>query len=470
VVGYTIKPALSQAKELLVKIKFTAAVAMAAIATLGLAACSSGGASSAPEPQTIKVAYQTTATFNQMDVLMKAAKTKYEAAHPGVTIQLVPVQGEAPDYYTKLALMNQSAATAPDVQYEDTFKIQSDAAAGYLLPLDDRLAKWSDWSQFSDAAKQAGLGGDGKTYGVSLGTDTRALWYNKTLFAQAGLPVPWAPKTWQDVLDAAQTIKDKVPGVIPINVYSGKAAGEGATMQGFEMLLYGTKDTLYDNSSQKWITGSQGFKDSLAFVQKVYQNGLGPTPQQALDPNIFTNVTAEWLPKSTLAIALDGSWQSGAWIDGGSSPWPDWATTLGQAPMPTQNGDAPGANSMSGGWTLAIGAKTKSPNLAFDFMTTALNKDNSESYAIAASQIAVRKDVSQDPAYTAANPSFSFFSSLVPVTHFRPATQDYGQISNAIDVAMESVMTGQQTVDQAAADYDKALIGIVTQANTKAAN
>lgn len=451
------------------KSRLAAASAAALALSLGLAACASGGASGGGEPQTLRVVYQTTATFNQMQQLMETAKSQYEAAHKGVTIELVPIQAEGADYYTKLALMNGAAATAPDVQYEDTFKVQSDAAAGYLLPLDSYLDKWKDWDQFAGGAKEAGLGGDGKTYGVSLGTDTRALWYNKDLFAQAGLPVPWEPKTWQDVLDAAKTVKDKLPGVIPLNVYSGKAAGEASTMQGFEMLLYGTKDTLYDADSKKWITGSQGFKDSLQFISDVYQGNLGPTPQQALDPNIFTNVTAEWFPKGQLAIGLDGSWQSGAWIPGGSAEWAGWDKTLGIAAMPTQNGDAPGVTSMSGGWTLAIGAHTKSPNLAFDFLTTALNKENSQSYDINNSQIAVRNDVSTDPDYAAANSSFPFFASLVPNTHFRPATEDYGQISNAIQVAMEAVMTGQSSVKDAAAAYDQALIGIVGQDNTQEA-
>ena len=76
------------------------------------------------------------------------------------------------------------------------------AAAGYLLPLDEYTDAWEDWDAFYDNAKEAGVGEDGKTYGIPMGTDTRALWYNKDLFAQAGLPVPWEPKTWQDVLDA----------------------------------------------------------------------------------------------------------------------------------------------------------------------------------------------------------------------------------------------------------------------------
>ena len=93
------------------------------------------------------------------------------------------------------------------------------------------MAKWKDWGQFPDNAKKAGQGVDNKLYGISMGTDTRALWYNKGLLEKAGVAVPWQPKTWKDLLDAAE------PGVVPFNVYFGKPQGEAAVMQGFEMLL-----------------------------------------------------------------------------------------------------------------------------------------------------------------------------------------------------------------------------------------
>jgi multiple sugar transport system substrate-binding protein len=449
--------------------KLMMVIAASAASVALLAGCSSGSSSSTSgEPKKITVAYETTASFNQMQNLMATAKKEFEASHPGVTVNLEPINAENADYYTKLALLDRSASTAPDVQYEDTFKIQADAAAGYLLPLDSYLSKWKDWSQFTGNAKLAGKGPDGKTYGVSLGTDTRALWYNKDLFKQAGLPTDWKPKTWADVIAAAKTIKAKLPGVIPINVYSGTPAGEASTMQGFEMLLYGTANQLTQGT--KWVAGSKGFTDSLKFVQTIYQNGLGPSLSEALDPNIFTNVSNVWLPKGQLAIDLDGSWQSGSWITGGTAPWPAWTTTMGVTPFPTENGQAPGANSMSGGWTLAVGKHSKSPDLAVQFLETAENQKNELSYDIADSQVAVRKDVANDPKYASANPTFKFFSSLVALTHFRPATTPYTQVSTAIQTAMESVMTGQQSPAQATQVYGSALPGIVGASNvTKAA-
>jgi multiple sugar transport system substrate-binding protein len=440
---------------------FIAPVTAAALA-LSLGACGSGGGGT--DDGTIKVAYQKFGNFTQADELFKDVKADFEKANPDITVELVPIEAQQNDYFTKLALMNRSPSTAPDVMYEDTYMIKSDVEAGYLAPLDDYLAEWDEWDQFVDSAKEAGAGDDGKTYGVSMGTDTRGLWFNKEVLAKAGLPEDWAPTSWDELLEAARAIKESDPDVVPFNIYSGKPQGEAAVMQGFEMLLYGTGDTLYEDG--KWVLGSQGFVESLEFIETVFSEGLAPTPQQALDTNIGNTVQAEWLPEGKVGIALDGSWVAGNWLESGVAPWPEWSEEMGTAPMPTQDGQEPGAVSMSGGWTLAMGAGSKNPDAAFEFISMALNRENSLWFDVANSQIAVRTDVAEDPEYTKSNPTTEFFTDLVDVTHFRPATSDYPKVSNEIMVAMEAVMTGQQTPEEAAAAYDEAVVGIVGEENT----
>lgn len=434
---------------------------------IGLTGCSGGGGDGDADGSTIRVAYQKTSSFTAMDELMKKAKKEFEAANSGTTIELVPIEAEQDQYFTKLALMNGSPDTAPDVIYEDTFQIRSDAAAGYLQPIDDYVAKWDGWDLYDDGAKQAGLGDDGKTYGVSLGTDTRGLYYNKDLFTAAGLPADWAPKSWDDVLEAARTIKQSNPDVIPLNVYASKALGEATSMQGFEMLLYGTGDELMDTSSNKWVTGSTGFLDALSFYQTLADEGLGPDPADALDAAWGSKVSNELLPQGKIAIALDGSWLPSNWISGDNA-WPEWEDTMGLAAMPTQDGSGDGFTSMSGGWTLALGANASDPQTAFDFIAQALTPENALMYHQEAGQIAVRSDVASNQEYLDFNPSFEFFSSLVQYTHFRPATPDYSQISSNIPVATESVFTGQASPKDAQAQYDQALVGIVGEENTQA--
>ncbi len=431
-----------------------------------LSACSP--AAPGPETKTLKVVYQKTDSFTALDTLFQAAKQEFEAANQGVTVALEPIQANDDDYGTKLALALRSPHTAPDVFYEDTFKVRSDVDAGYLLKLDGHLAGWEDWDTFDDGARAAGLADDGGTYAVPLGTDTRGIWYNKKVFTAAGISVPWEPRTWQDILDTARKIKASDPTVVPFNMYAGKATGEGTVMQGFYELLYGTGSELYDADAKKWVVGSKGFTESLGFLKTLYDEKLAVSPAEALDANVWKKVFGEWLPQGKMGATVEGSYTPSFWQKGGSYEWAEYGQDMGVTAFPTQNGQAPGGVSMSGGWTLAAGAETKNPDLAFEFLATALNQKNSLAFNIASSQIAVRKDVAADAGYQAANPFVKDVSELVAVTHYRPATADYPRISAAIQEATEAVITGAKSPEQAAADYDTAVKGIVGEAKTVA--
>ena len=434
-------------------------LSLIASAVVVLTACTSGTPDAGSA--TLKVAYQKTDSFSAVDTMFQAAKQEFEAEHQGVTVELQPIQANDDDYGTKLALALRSPSTAPDVFYEDTFKVRSDVDAGYLLRLDSHLEGWEDWAMFDDAAKAAGRADDGGTYAVPLGTDTRAIWYNKKVLTAAGIAVPWDPRSWQDILDAARKIKANDPSVIPFNMYAGTGTGEGTVMQSFYELLYGTGSVLYDEETKKWVVGSAGFTDSLAFLETLYDEGLAVSPAEALDANVWKKVFGEWFPNARLGATVEGSYSPSFWQDGGTYAWPGYEQEMGVAPFPTQDGQAPGAVSMSGGWTLAVGAGTKEPDLAFEFLATALNKENSLAFTVESSQIAVRTDVADEPSYQDANPFVRDVSELVSVTHFRPATSDYPRISAAVQEATEAVITGARSPEQAASEYDAAVAEIV---------
>ncbi|MBU8867368.1 extracellular solute-binding protein [Paenarthrobacter aromaticivorans] len=421
-------------------------------ALLAATACSS--TTPAAENKTLKIVYQKSDSFTALDTVMQDAKKEFEAANSSVTVNLEPIQANDDDYGTKLALAQRSPDTAPDVFYEDTFKVRSDVDAGYLLKLDSYLEKWDDWSMFNEAAKAAGRADDGGIYAVPLGTDTRAIWYNKAVLQKAGIAVPWQPKTWEDILSTARAIKASDPSVIPFNMYAGKGTGEGTVMQSFYELLYGTDSTLYDEKEKKWVVGSQGFTDSLAFLKTLYDEKLAVSPAEALDANVWKKVFGEWFPQGKLAATVEGSYTPSFWQKGGAYEWAGYEQEMGVAMFPTRNGQEPGGVSMSGGWTLAVGAKSKNAELAFKFLTTALNKKNALAFDVNNSQIAVRTDVASESSYLSANPFVKDVSELVKVTHYRPATADYPRISTAVQVATESVITGKQSPEDAAAEYD----------------
>ena len=92
---------------------------------------------------------------------------------------------------------------------------------------------------------------EGKRYGVPVGTDGRVLFLNKKLFAKAGLPTDWQPKSWDEVLQAGRQLKAKLPEVTPLQINAGTAMGEATTARGFIPLLYGTGKNLVDGG--KWL-------------------------------------------------------------------------------------------------------------------------------------------------------------------------------------------------------------------------
>lgn len=438
-----------------------AAATIAAVGLAGLVGCSSG--TPAASDKTITVMYSKTDSFTALDTVLTKAKDAFEKANPGVTVKLDPVTASDDDYKTKLQLALGSGDSAPDVFYEDTFTVRSDAEAGYLLDLDSHVAAWEDWDLFDDSAKQAGAGADGTVYALPLGTDTRVIWYNKPVLEAAGVAVPWQPENWQDILDVAAQITQSQPDVVPFNMYAGTGTGEGTVMQSFYELLYGTGDGkgLFDDESGTWIVESQGFVDALAFLETLYADGYALPVDQALDPNIWKAVFGEYLPQGRMGGTVEGSYTPSFWVEGGSYAWPEYADDMGVALFPTQKGEEPGGVSMSGGWTLAASATSKNPDLAFEYMTYALNKENALWYAINNAQIAVRSDVADEPSYQAANPFVADVTAAVAVTHFRPADSDYPQISVAVQEATEAVITGQKSAKDAAADYDKAVRQIV---------
>jgi multiple sugar transport system substrate-binding protein len=372
------------------------------------------------------------------------------ASYPdkNVEIKPAPIQASEGDYFAKIALALKSKDTAPDIVTEDTFILNSDASAGFLEPLDDRLAKWDDWNNgsFIEAMKKGVTASDGKVYGVPYNTDSRGLWYNKQIFKQVGLPEDWQPKTWEDVLNAARTIRDKAPDVVPLWMNMGKATGEATSMQTYEMLLYGTGERLYDDATGKWAVKSQGILDALGFVEKVNKEKLGPPLSKVLNGQAGNTASREYLPKGKLGISLDGSWIPGNYLETGAAPWPEYKDVLGFAPMPTSKGQEPGSITLAGGWALSIPSNSKNKDEAWAFVQYALGKEYTQKLVIASGNITVRADVAKDPGYTKM-PFNELATEYLKNAEFRPAQDKYPEVSAQIQTMVESVATGTAPAD-----------------------
>ncbi len=151
----------------------------------------------------------------------------YMAANPNVIIEITVLENES--FKTKLTTVMQSG-DVPDIFQSwggGTFNQQVDA--GLLKDITADLD--ADGGAWRNSFAPGALGVysyEGKNYGVPWDMGMVGFWYNKDLFAQAGIATP--PATWTEFLDAVQKLKDA--GITPISV------GEGDKWPGMHIWSY----------------------------------------------------------------------------------------------------------------------------------------------------------------------------------------------------------------------------------------
>ncbi|MEJ8305002.1 extracellular solute-binding protein [Saccharibacillus sacchari] len=430
------------------KAMLTTAVASALILTT---ACGGSGSNAADGKTEVTVSFRSSGSEDTLTKFFDSGLiATFEEQNPDIKINIAPVLASEGDYTSKMVLQMKSPDTAPDLIAEDTSIIKSDAAAGYLEPLDTQVAGWADWNEHIIENLKAGVTGeDGKVYGVPATSDTRGIWYNKDLFTQAGLPVPFEPTSWADVLDAARTIKQQLPDVTPLNLIVGKSNGEGVTMQTLEMLLYGTEDALYNDDSKKWDLDSQGLLDSFNFINQVFNvDKVGPSMQVALNGQAGSIAFQQLLPQDKLAMAVDGSWAGSTWAANGAAPIENVEDKMGFAPFPTQNGQEPGSTTMSGGWAWSIPAQAQEKEAAWKFMEFLMNKENATGRVVAEGSLSPRNDSVDVEGYTD-RPFVEEAQELLNVAHFRPANDQYATVSAQLQSTVESIASGNLSPEDA---------------------
>jgi multiple sugar transport system substrate-binding protein len=447
-------------------------VAALAASALALAAC---GQSSGDAPE--GGAIELTITQNAIAGGKNAAAAdhitnwvipKFEEAQKAkgknVTVKFIPSGVDDEQYKTKLSLDLKSGKGA-DVIDIDGIWAGEFAEAGYIKPLSEVVGpeadNWEGWQQIPEAVQ--GLATyNGKKYALPIGTDGRVLYFNKTLFEKAGLPADWQPASWQEILDAGEKLK--AAGVpVPIQINAGTAMGEATTMQGVLPLLAGAGGEVQQDG--KWTGASQPLKDVLGLYQKIYGgSGLGdPKLQQEAKGR---DKSFQQFAEGKVGILLEGDyfWRGVVNPKTGVAPMQDRDQVVGYAKIPAIE---PGKGirgqdfvSMSGGALRTLNPNTKHPKEAFELLAFTLSADAlKEETKDGNVRITPRNDVNKE--ILAGEPLLSFISEeVLPLTAYRPPVAVYPQVSVALQEATAAVVGGTAP-DQAAADYQKKLEGIV---------
>ena len=186
------------------KYRRAAAALLCATLALGLGACSGGSKDKSAQASKMYTWVSNESDRAQWDTFVKGVQetdSNFKLDIEGPSFQ---------DYWTKIKT-RMSSADAPCIVTTQAARAQE--LGELLTPLDD-LAKEAglDLTKYNQAMMQ-GMTVDGKVRAIPYDAEPMVLFYNKTMFAQAGLKEPGVDYTYEQFLsDAKALTKDGVQG------------------------------------------------------------------------------------------------------------------------------------------------------------------------------------------------------------------------------------------------------------------
>ena len=299
----------------------------------------------------------------------QAMADAFTAEHPNVTINITVMENEA----FKAALQtNLQAGDVPDLfQSWGGGGLRDQVAAGLVQDITDATSSWiGDLGAAPVGLYQV----DGKQYGVPFDAGIVGFWYNKDLFAQAGLDAP--ADTWDGLLEQVQTLKDA--GITPIAVGAGDK-WPAHFWYSYLMVRLGGADAMNE------IAATNNFD-----VPNVIEAGQKVADLVALDPFQAGFLGAGWdapdgesgtIASQGAAMDLMGQWAPGAFrTQAGVQTQDEMPFELGWAPFPSvEGGSGAGTDVFGGGNGFAVGKDA--PPEAVEFLHFLTNEQNQETWA-----------------------------------------------------------------------------------------
>jgi raffinose/stachyose/melibiose transport system substrate-binding protein len=295
----------------------------------------------------------------------------YMADHPNVTIKITVMENEA----FKAALQtNIQAGDVPDLfQSWGGGVLRDQVDAGVVQDITDAAAGYVD-------ALSPGVSGffnvDGKLYGLPYNQSLVGFWYNKDLFAQAGIES--TPTTWDELLQDVQTLKDA--GITPIAVGAGDK-WPAHFWYSYLMVRLGGADAMNqiaaDNNWSVPNVVEAGEHVQQLVDMEPFQDGFLAAPWPGPDGESGT------MASQGAAMDLMGQWALGAFREqAGLADKPDEPLpfNIGWFPFPEVEGGA-GAptDAFGGGDGFAVGKDA--PPEAVDFLGFITNEENQRTFA-----------------------------------------------------------------------------------------
>jgi len=310
-------------------------------------------------------------------------------------------------------------------------------AADWVEPLDSFASK--DYIESLLPGLVSTFSKNGKVLGIAWNNDTRFFFYNKAYLQKAGIQAP--PKTWDEVIAQAKTIKEKGICEYPLAEYWNQ---EWALANSVAFYLYSFGGNYFDDKGQIIINKSPSV-DALQFMVDLLKKEQLAHPssitlsQEAAADLFYRGSTAFFFqgPPSTFSYANDatkskvvGQIEAASWLPAKTSSL-QATLTLPEA--------------------FSIPKTSKNKEAAWKYIQFMISKEKDKERALEIGSLPIFKDLYTDEQLLKLYPYWKQFGQQAAVAKPLPQVEWYDELVQTTIVAVQQALLGSKT-PQAAAD------------------
>ena len=359
---------------------------------------------------------------------LRTMADEFEAANAGIKIN-IEVTGWS-DYWTALEA-GATGGALPDVFWMHSNEIYRYASNEMLLNLNDQIATSDKVSMDNFPEGLVSIYNyNSNQYAVPKDYDTIGLWYNKSMFDEAGISYPDATWTWDDLYNAAKTLTKK----------DGSQYGILAPLhnqEGYYNFVYQNGGTIITDDKKSGYDDPKTVK-AMEFYVNLVKEGL--SPQEYGDAERATDIQS-----GLCAMGFFGSWNLTGFTENEYM-----AKNFGVAVLPSSNDG--GKASIFNGLGNAIAYNTKHPVEAWKWVEYLGSLEGQTRQAELGVAISAYNGTAD--AWVASNKTYDIkvFIDMVEYAQIRPYSNTTAVWEDKAYEAIKGAFTGEKTVEQACKD------------------
>jgi multiple sugar transport system substrate-binding protein len=404
------------------------------IKTIALGGAAALALGSAVQAQTVRV---TVAEYSaKTQPYFEAAATAFEEANPGTDIQIEVVPW---DVLLQKLTTDISAGANADLSIIGTRWLIDFVEQGVAAPLDEYMD--DDFrNRFIDVFLEPSVM-DGQTYGLPIAASARAMYYNQSLFEQAG--VDSVPETWDELRAAAEQIS-----ALGGDIHGfGLQGAEIETDVYFYYAFWSFGGELIEEDGTSGLDTEAGYQAARLYKEMI-DAGLtqpGATANSREDvQNLFK--------QGNVGMMITAPFLSGQIRD--EAPDLDY----GVAAIPAGPDGLRGTYGVTD--SIIMFENSQNKETAWEFLDFIFTTELRQEFTSGEGFLPVNREVSQLPEFTE-DEDLRAFTDLLPEARFAPVIPGWEEIAIITSNALQRIYLGEgeveATLDAAAAEINRIL-------------